>query len=118
MEIAHDLAAADGVFQRGERDFGLSGFLPQLRAELAHGRSPAASSHQESATLSSISTSLENARREFDQGDRVQIHGLGGAPQHNGQYAVVQTFDSHTGRYVVQAEAGGKLMKIKPANLS
>ncbi len=114
FEIAYDLATADGVFQRGERDFGVSGFLPQLRSELANGR-PKPSVHQEST---SASIAVQNSGPDFNHGDRVQIHGLRGAPQHNGKYAVVQNFDSQTGRYVVQADVDGKPMKIKPANLN
>ena len=69
--------------------------------------------------------------RRYTDGQR----GSRGATQHNGQYAVVQDFGPQSGRYAVQAyavvqdfgpqsgryavqaEAGGKLMKTKPANL-
>ena len=117
LQMAYDLAAEDGVFMRGDRDFGVSGFLPQVQAELARGHTgPSGHGHQESMTVTSMKAAL--SRLEFQNGDRVQISGLKGAPQHNGHTAVVQRFDAKTGRYVVKADVGGAPMKIKPANLS
>ena len=124
FETAHDLAAADGVFQRGEPDFGIAGFLPQLRAEIARGRGPGgmpSAQQHEGAAVASVRSAVraqQALRPDLAVGERVQIHGLRGAREHNGKFAVVQKFDAQAGRYVVQLVGGGKPMKIKPTNLS
>jgi|EP01046_Picozoa_sp_COSAG06_P037212 hypothetical protein len=56
----------------------------------------------------------------FGKGDLVLIHGLTGAPQHNGKTGTVLSFAEATGRYRVQlhGEPDTKPLGLKPANLT
>jgi hypothetical protein len=54
----------------------------------------------------------------FNNGGRVQLHGLVGAKQHNGKSGFVVGFDEETGRYAVVMEGDmDNILKVKPQNM-
>lgn len=60
----------------------------------------------------------EASSQRFPPQSAVTIHGLKGAPQHNGKRGVtIGEFDAGLGRYVVKMEDGTRA-RIKPTNLS
>jgi len=54
------------------------------------------------------------------QGERVEVHGLVGAAQHNGKRANVLEYNAERGRYTVAitGSGGGAVIAVKPANLA
>ena len=54
----------------------------------------------------------------FAVGDKVTIHGLTGAPEHNGKAGVVLSFNAKKGRYQVEIELLPKPLGLKPGNLT
>ena len=48
----------------------------------------------------------------------MSIHGLTASPEHNGMQGKLETFDSDKGRWGVRLKSNGKLLGLKPANLS
>mmetsp|Transcript_103396 Transcript_103396/g.183684 ORF Transcript_103396/g.183684 Transcript_103396/m.183684 type:complete len:236 (+) Transcript_103396:54-761(+) len=54
----------------------------------------------------------------FAVGQRVQIGGLNGAKELNGQFAQVVKFDDSAGRYIVELESDGAQKSLKGANLT
>ena len=53
-----------------------------------------------------------------EPGVRVELQGLVNAAQHNGKHGVVRSVDEKNGgRFVVELEADGALLSIKPENL-
>eukprot|EP01043_Picozoa_sp_COSAG02_P034448 COSAG02_NODE_2407_length_8929_cov_50.486154_3_plen_1720_part_01 len=64
---------------------------------------------------------VADSRSGLDVGDRVAIHSLTGAPQHNGKLGTVRSFASEKDRYSVELDGGEKNAKplgVKPANLT
>ena len=51
-------------------------------------------------------------------GQRVQVHGLEGRPELNGQRGVVGAYDGAKGRYAVKLDGGGDGILLKAANLA
>ena len=50
-------------------------------------------------------------------GSTVQVHGLQGAPQHNGKHGTVVKFIANTGRYEVRLDGEADHLSIKASNL-
>ena len=50
-------------------------------------------------------------------GSKVQISGLTGRPEYNGQYGMALSWDSAKGRVGIKLEESGEKLSLKPANL-
>eukprot|EP00929_Paragymnodinium_shiwhaense_P019968 TRINITY_DN13447_c0_g1_i1.p1 TRINITY_DN13447_c0_g1~~TRINITY_DN13447_c0_g1_i1.p1 ORF type:complete len:235 (-),score=33.40 TRINITY_DN13447_c0_g1_i1:455-1159(-) len=57
------------------------------------------------------------ASAAFPTNQMVEIHGLTGAPEHNGKLGRILRLDEASGRYVVELECDGTQKSFKPANL-
>ena len=55
--------------------------------------------------------------QQLPSGSTVEVHGLTGAPQHNGKLGTVQGYDAAKGRYSVLVEGEAKALRVKGANL-
>jgi hypothetical protein len=53
----------------------------------------------------------------MEVGSWVKVHGLVGAPEHNGKYGVAKSFAGESGRYKVLTETGGTPLGLKLANV-
>jgi hypothetical protein len=51
-------------------------------------------------------------------GATVEIHGLQAVPEHNGVHGNIETWDQDKGRWGVRLKSTGKLLGLKPANLT
>ena len=66
---------------------------------------------------------MQQKGQEFAAGEKVQVGGLKGAPQHNGKRGEVLSFDRGKGRYLVRLDSKAtqaptpKPLGIKPSNL-
>ena len=49
----------------------------------------------------------------MEVGSWVKVHGLVGAPEHNGKYGVAKSFAGESGRYKVLTETGGTPLGLK-----
>ena len=88
----------------------------RLAAKLS---SSSSSSHSSSSSRSSSDSSeTKKTDRPLQPGDAVTVHGLKGAPQHNGVRGIIQEFNGENGRFVVKLLAAEeKILAIRPGNL-
>lgn len=62
---------------------------------------------------------LQGKNLSYPAGTVVKVHSLKGAPQHNGKWGVVTSFDASAGRHAVKLDQGGNTqIRLKPDNIA
>lgn len=59
----------------------------------------------------------ESYECRYSVGQRVEVHGLRGTPEHNGKRGVVSSYNAAKGRYTVILDEGERNLGLRPVNL-